>query len=266
MRIILTAEEIRKSIRDQILGQTIIGSGSNFDIAFLDADGDTPSDVHAVVDIEVVDERPKVEIIRRSPFTKIGETTIVPMAKTDEAPIVLHRGRGRPPGAKNKPKTPQEEAQNEVAQSATDTAEAPQADAVARVSPFSGLIPLKSVETEIEAVPDVVEEAVLETAEHNADEPELPLETSVTSDEIPAIFATDPNAVEPEPISEPTDVAEEEVPVVVSKRSLFGAAAAKAEEAVEEPAAATNGEEEEAPKSASRSIFANLKSIQHSRS
>lgn len=262
MRIILTAEEIRKAIRDQILGQTVIGSGSNFDIAFLDADGDTPSDVHAVVDIQIVDERPKVEIIRRSPFTKIGETTIVPLAQSGEAPVVISR-RGRPPGAKNKPKTPQEEAQNEVAQSDTDAAEAPEANAVARVSPFSGLTPLKPAVTEIEAVPDVVEEPVAEAGEEHTDEPELPLEVSVTSDEIPAIFATDPNAVEPEPVSE--ELAEE-VPVVVSKRSLFGAAAAKAEEAVEEPAATTNGEEEEAPKSASRSIFANLKSIQHSRS
>lgn len=265
MRIILTAEEIRKAIRDQILGQTIIGSGSNFDIVFNDeAAGDNLSDLQAVVDIEVVDERPKVEIIRRSPFTKIGETTIVPLAKTDEAPIVLHRGRGRPPGAKNKPKTPQEEAQNEVAQSDTDAAEAPEANAVARVSPFSGLTPLKPAVTEIEAAPVVAEEPVAEAGEEHTDEPELPLETSATSDEIPAIFATDPNAVEPEPVSE--ELAEEEVPVVVSKRSLFGAAAAKAEEAVEEPAAATNGEGEEAPKSASRSIFANLKSIQHSRS
>ena len=263
MRILLTAEEIRKAIRDQILGQTIIGSGSEFDTTFRDDTDGSPVDITATVDIVVVDERPKVEIIRRSPFTKIGETTIAPLAKTDEAPVVISR-RGRPPGAKNKPKTPQEEAQNEVAQSDTDAAEAPEANAVARVSPFSGLTPLKPAVTEIEAAPDVAEEPVAEAGEEHTDEPELPLEVSATSDEIPAIFATDPNAVEPEPVSE--ELAEEEVPVVVSKRSLFGAAAAKAEEAVEEPAAATNGEEEEAPKSASRSIFANLKSIQHSRS
>lgn len=265
MRIIITREEICRAIRDQLLNQTIIASGSTFEFVFNDDALEYPIDnLQATVDINIVDERPRIEITRRPQlmpkFIEVGNVTAGPpggeTTSAEDAAEQGRRGRGRPPGAKNKPKTDdtaeateaQEEAPAAEAIDVAETAEkAPEPSAVARVSPFAKVL-AKAAEP--------VDEPVAEPA-------------ILQGGGVIQNISTGEERVEPDTNHE----ALSEVAPPVVKRSLFASIARREEPADEGPAEQTalnpadiNTDdpaqaEEEAPKSPSKSLFANLKAI-----
>lgn len=279
MRVIISEAEIRRAITDQLLTQTLIAAGADINIEFNDKPSDNTSDaipeLIAVIDITLGAARPKTEIQRTGRILvttggvtdltqKAGETSeeLITRAANEAEEVRTGRGRGRPPGSKNKPKddTPAYDPtadKNEAAGLPSDNADenlepAIAPTAVASVSPFARLITPKPEADEPVEAPVVITPAA-------GDEPVEEAAVEAVTEDAPVV--TTMAAEEPA----------EEAPAPVARKSLFGslprrtvveeAPAATVEAATKEPAEAEAViAEEEAPKP-TRSLFANLKTI-----
>ena len=302
MRVIFTADEISRAIRDQILGHTLISSGSTFDIKFDDDSLDYPIDnLQATVEIDILDVRPTINVglPGRTVISRPSASMIVAPFSTSATTAESHtvggaeisasdqaiaaeaqrqegivRGRGRPPGSRNKPKVNEAavdgvdpanssdvsvtteahmEGSTVVIDSVTETVT--EAGPVARVSPFARLLNPTGA-PKVEDAPEPAVETVAEPGETMA-------------------ISTGEERVEEAVTQTQTVTAEVAATTVVPiKRSLFASVQrqpttsevdANLEAATELTAEADAIINDEPPK-VSKSLFANLKAINSSRS